>query len=195
MNQKYNVITPYSRWGNYRALRDMLKPQNVTWHLMIDEDWPALSFSESWIKAYHGRPAPPRFFIGHWMLNLFLDHQPIADDEYYILLTDDDYYSPTFFAQLHRYTSDVVMVSMRRSGDLLVADPSNMRVAHVGLEQMVIRGHLLKQYRVNGFYEADGDLITRIWSAHAAKFTFAPEVVCYFNFLPPYGNGRYDQWG
>jgi len=192
---KYNVITPFSRWGNLRALREMLKPQNVTWHLMIDEDWPALQFSESWIRAIHGRPPPPRFFIGHWMLNLFLDHQEIHDDEYYILLTDDDYYEAEFFAKLQKYSADVVMVSMRRAGDLLVADPANMRVAYVGLEQMVIRGSLLKQYRVNGFYEADGDLITRIWAQHPAKFQFAPEIVCYFNFLPPYGNGRYDQWG
>ena len=192
---KYNVITPFSRWGNFRALRDMLKPQNVNWHLMIDDDWPALNFKESWIHSIHGRPPPPRFFIGHWMLNLFLDHHKIYDNEYYVLLTDDDFYEPDFFAKLQKYTDDAIIVSMRRAGDLLVADPTNMRIAHVGLEQLVIKGSLLKGYRINGFYEADGDLITRIWYQHAARFKFAPEIVCYFNFLPPYGNGRYDQWG
>ena len=192
---KYNVITPFSRWGNFRPLRDMLAPQNVNWHLLIDRDMPSLSFAESWIKAHHGRPPPPRFFIGHWLLNLFLDHQEIHDDEYYVLLTDDDYYEADFFAKLAKYTADVVMVSMRRAGDMLWATPGNMRTCHVGLEQMVIKGSLLKQYRINGFYEADGDLITRIWAAHSDKFVFAPEVVCYFNFLPPAGNGRYDQWG
>jgi hypothetical protein len=192
---KYHVITPYSRWFNLLALTRMLEPQNIQWHLLVDAHMPWMKFKEPWIHCIHQRPPPPRFFIGHWMLNLFLDHEKIYDDEYYVLLTDDDFYEPKFFEKLQAYQADAIICSMRRAGDLLVADPSNMRIAHVGLEQLIIKGSLLKQYRINGFYEADGDLIVRIWNDHRDKFAFAPEVVCYFNFLPPYGNGRYDQWG
>jgi hypothetical protein len=191
----YNVITPYSRWYNLPALTKMLEPQGVQWHIMVDDWMPKMEFSQPWIHCIHGRPPPPRFFIGHWMLNLFLDHQDIHDDEYYVLITDDDFYEPTFFEKLQAYSADAIICSMRRFGDLLVAEPANMRIAHVGLEQLIIKGSLLKQYRINGFYEADGDLIVRIWNDHREKFVFAPEVVCYFNFLPPHGNGRYDQWG
>jgi hypothetical protein len=192
----YHVITPFSRWGNLPALIKMLRPEGVQWHLLLDEDMPLVEsrFSD-WIRSFHGRPPPPRFFIGHWLLNLFLDEYEIVDEDYYVLMTDDDYFEPGFFDKIRKYTDDIIICSMRRSGDKLVADPSNIRIGHVGLEQLIIKGKILKQYRCNGFYEADGDLIIRLFQEHGPKFRFAPEAVCFFNFLPPWGNGRLDQWG
>lgn len=173
----------------------MLEPQNVTWHIMVDDYMPALQFGKLWIKCIHGRPPPPGFFIGHWFYNLFIDHEEIQDDEYYILLTDDDFYEPGFFSKLQKYNSDIIICSMRRRHDLLPARPENIHIGGVGLEQLIIKGRLLKQYRINGFYVADGDLIMRLWQEQPDKFIFAPDAVCYFNFLPPYGNGNYNQWG
>jgi len=191
----YNVMTPYSRWGNLPALTRMLQPENVTWHLLVDEWMPVMSFTQSWIKVFHGRPPPPRFFIGHWLMNLFLDHTEIRDDEYYILMTDDDYFEPGFFDKLRKYDDDILICSMKRSTDKLIAAPENIGIGRVGLEQLIIKGSVLKQYRVNGFYEADGDLIVRLFGDHPTKFRFVPEAVCFFNFLPPWGNGKLDQWG
>lgn len=191
---RYHVITPFSRWYNLTALINMLRPEKVTWHLLLDNDAPTISL-EGWLTSFHGHPPPPRFFIGHWMLNLFLDFYPIIDDHYYVLMTDDDYFEPGFFRKLDKYSDDIIICSMKRAGDKLMADPGNIRIAHVGLEQLIIKGKILKQYRCNGFYEADGDLIVRLYRDHPEKFRFAPEAVCFFNFLPPWGNGKLDQWG
>lgn len=192
---RYNVITPFSRWGNLKALVAMLEPENVQWHLIVDAHMPQMVFPQSWIHVLHGRPPPPGFFIGHWMLNMFLDHVPIEDDEYYVLMTDDDYFEPGFFGKLSSYTDDILICSMKRSGDKLMAAPGNIGIGHVGLEQLIIKGRLLKQYRINGFYEADGAFIVQLYQEHPEKFRFVPEAVCFFNFLPPWGNGQLNQWG
>jgi len=191
-NREYHVITPFSRWKNFRVLEEMLKKQGATWHVMIDDYMPTMILEGVGVGFYKFRPPPPAFFIGHWALNMFLDDQVIYDDDYYLLMTDDDFYEPGFFDKLRQYDDDVIIVSMNRGLDVLTACPDNMKVCYVGLEQLVIKGKILKQYRIDGFYQADGYLILDIWRDYAHAFRFLPEAQCYFNYLPP---GRAGRWG
>jgi len=190
-NRTYNVITPLSRWKNVDALIEMLKPQNVQWHLLVDDYMPLMAPYNLWIQFHHFSPPPPAFFIGHWALNKFLDDVEINDEDYYVLMTDDDFFEPGFFDKLRECDDDIIIVSMNRGLDVLTACPENMRVCYVGLEQLVIKGKILKQYRIDGFYQADGYLILDIWRDHTEKFRFMPEAQCYFNYLPP---GRAGRW-
>lgn len=180
-----HVITPFSRWSNLPALRDMLAKQGVEWHLLVDEHMPIMT-DEPWMSFHHLRPPPPGFFIGHWLYNIFLDEFKLEDEDYYNLITDDDFFEPGMFDKIRHEDAPIVITSMNRGKwGVLWATTENVRIGSIGLEQVHIKGWLLKQYRLNGFYESDGFLIEQLWREHRDKFKFVPEAQCYFNYLPP----------
>ncbi len=189
-NHNYHVITPFSRWKNYPALKEMLRGYGIQWHLLLDDFMPDMS-DEGWIHFHRFRPPPSGFFIGHWALNMFLESESVQDEDYYVLMTDDDFFQPGFFDRLRVFDSDIMVVSMNRGLDVLPAAPSHMKVCYIGMEQLVIKGKILSQYRIDGFYQADGYMILEIWRDHAGKFKFIPELQCYFNYLPPGRSGRW----
>ncbi len=181
-----HVITPYSRWDNYGQLRDMMKEQKVQWHLLLDEGTSFGYDIEDWIHV-HFLPRPPHgFFIGHWLYNIFLDIADLKDEDHYNLITDDDFFEPGMFDKIRDLTDPIIVTSMSRGRwGVLWADPGHMKVGSVGLEQMHIRGDILRNYRLAGFYEGDGFMIEALWREHPEKFKFVPEAQCYFNYLPP----------
>jgi len=194
----FHVLTPFSRWFNLIEMGDCLKRQGVQWHLLLDEGAKTHDLG-SWVHQYEFPPPPPDFFVGHWMINQFLEKVGVNDDDYYIVLTDDDFTEPGFFKKVEGCTEDIVIVSMQRGHpptvgigagpfDTLMASPSNLMVGSVGFEQLVIKGRILKQYRLDPVYHADGLLIIKLYQEHADKFRFVQDALVYFNYLPP---GRY----
>lgn len=189
----HHVVTPFSRWLNLPALKAMMAQQKVEWHLLLDDWMPRVSFDEPWIHVSYHRAAPPGFFVGHWLYNMFLDDTNIVDSHHYNLITDDDFFEPGMFDKIRKVDSDIIITSMNRGRiDVLPAAPGNMSIGRVGLEQLHARGSIMKQYRLNGFYESDGFLLEALWREQADKFTFVPEAQVYFNYLPP---GKAGTWG
>lgn len=195
----YHVLTPFSRWSNLIEMGDILKRQGVQWHLLCVDGEPKLPELGSWIHQYHFKPPPADFFIGHWLINQFLENVVVNDGDRYVVLTDDDFTEEGFFRKLDPYDEDILIVSMQRGHpptvgigagpfDTLMAAPSNLMVGSVGFEQLVIKGKVLKQYRLESVYHADGLLIIKLYGEHKEKFRFVPDALVYFNYLPP---GRY----
>lgn len=196
-----HVLTPFSRFFNLIELGNRIKEEGAHWHLLLDQDVNLPSLG-AWVHQYRFPPPPEGFFIGHWMVNQFLDNTVIVDEDRYVVITDDDFIEPGFFSKLTAYDDDVLIVSMRRgfpgttgdgegAFDTLIAKPENIRVGSVGFEQLVVKGKILKQYRCEGVYHADGLLIIRMFQEIPDKFRFVPDAFVYFNYLPP---GRFGRW-
>ena len=200
----YHVLTPFSRTRNLIELGNVLKEQGVQWHLLCVEGEAKLPDLGTWIHQYFFQPPPADFFIGHWLVNQFLDNVVVYDEDRYVVLTDDDSTEPGFFRKLDAYEEDILMVSMQRSNKpsgtdagcafgTLISAPENMKTCYVGFEQLVIKGRVLKEYRCGGVYHADGLLIEKIWAERMEKFRFVPDALVYFNRYPPGYHGRWDR--
>lgn len=200
----YNVLTPFSRFFNLIELGDCLKRQGVQWHLLMIKGEPTFPSLGSWVHVHYFEPPPDGFFLGHWCVNEFIDKVGLKDDEKYIVATDDDFTEEGFFRKLDKYDDEVLVVSMQRSSvptvgdgggpfDSLIAHPRNMKTGSCGLEQLIFKGSILKQYRLKNHYEADGDLIERLYAEHPDKIRFVPDAWVYFDYLYP-GRGKCGRW-
>ncbi len=200
----YHVLTPFSRTWNLIELGNILKSQGVLWHLLSVEGEARMPDLGDWIIQHFMPPPPKDFFIGHWLVNKFLDAGGVIDDDRYLVLTDDDATEDGFFRKLDQYDDDILIVSMQRSNaptgidpgcpfGTLIACPENMRVAHVGFEQLVVKGKVLKEYRCESVYHADGLLLEKMWADRMERFKFVPDARVYFNRLPPGYHGRWNR--
>lgn len=200
----YHVLTPFSRTQNLIELGNCLKEQGVEWHLLCVEGEAKLPDLGSWVHQHFFEPPPPDFFIGHHLVNQFLDRVGVKNDERYIVLTDDDFTEPGFFRKLDDFHEDILIVSMQRSNKpsgtdagcpygTLMAAPENMKTVYIGFEQLVIKGSVLKQYRCGGVYHADGLLLEQLWAERMESFRFVPDARVYFNYLYPGRHGRWDR--
>jgi hypothetical protein len=181
-----HVLTPFSRFFNLIELGNRIKETGAHWHLLLDEGVPPGGMPDLgfWVHEYHFPRPPEGFFIGHWMINQFLDRAPLNDEDRYMVLTDDDYLDADFFRRIDPFPEDIVLTTMKRGWDVLTPRPEHIQVGLVGFEQLVIKGRILKQYRCEGIYHADGLLIMKLWAEHPEKFRFIPEAVVYYNWLP-----------
>ena len=200
----YNVLTPFSRPQNIIEMGNLLKVQNVQWHLLSVEGEAKMPDLGSWIFQHFFKPPPPDFFIGHHLVNKFLDDVEVPDEDYLIVLTDDDGTEEGFFDKLRPYNDDIIIVSMQRSNKptgtdagcpygTLIAAPENMKTVFVGYEQLVIKAKIAKQYRCGGVYHADGLLLEKIWADRMESFRFVTEALVYLNSYTPGYKGRWNR--
>jgi len=149
---------------------------------------------DSTIYPFFCDPVPENWNAMYWKLNYLLDQLPICNEDRYGFLCDDDAYEPGFFDKLNRLDDDVIIVSMKRGNrcppggnghppTTLIAQKENIKIGSVGMEQLFIRGKLLKNYRFKNFAEADGDLICRVVNDHKPKYL--ANAFIYFNYFEP----------
>ena len=214
----YNVITPMNRPENIENMIEMLRPKNVQWHVITDLDSEyKYSFNESWINHH----VCPNFKEGKFFekcnnaMNWCLENTPIYDDQMYCFLNDDDAVEPTFFEKVttvlkkakdQGIDAQVVIPSMDRGQrtpldvkeprmhppGLLVADPNNVKVGGLGLEQIVMKGSLIneKKYRFPLHVWGDGMFIVRVIRENLDNTIFCPNIHAWFNYFEP---GRWDK--
>lgn len=196
----FNVITPFKREENRKILTNHLRGFHITWTPIIDDkDWVLWYSSESWIKPFIYKTEGIKGNQGNIRINKFID-SGLKDNVYYSFLCDDDFYEPLFFDKIFNAMpeEDVIIVSMNRGdtfGDCdgrpthaLPAAPQNMHECWVGLEQLVIKGKILKNYRLDiNNPHADGKMIREIKeSGIPIKYMMGTFVL--FNWLE---KGRY----
>ena len=112
-----------------------------------------------------------------------------------MFLNDDDFVEDGFWNKIpNKY--DVVFVSMKR-GDhtthhghsTLEAKKENIFCGQVGLEQYIVKGKILNNYRFDINYVADGLLAEKL-VLYEDKI-FLPDVFVLFNYLE---DGRWDSF-
>lgn len=171
-------------------------------------------FQKRWIDFYR-------------TLNWAFDQLEIQDDEYYSIINDDDAVEPEFYEKIknvlpivkqeHSFTPDIILTSMQRgTGEFrwvgrhptsqIVVTPESVVPGGIGLEQMQIRGELLRD-RANRFpvlneresvekYSnfgipifgsdvSDGMFITYMARKYKEKVILLPEINVWFNYFEP----------
>lgn len=197
------ILTPFSRTENLVELGNSIKETGAHWHLLSVEGEFKLPPLGTWVTQHFFKPPAEGHFIGHHLCNEFIE-LGLEPEDRYMTLTDDDGLEPGFFKNLEPYPDDIIVVSMQRSNvptvgdgggpfDTLVAHPRNMKVGSCGLEQIVIKGKVLQNYRLGARYEADGDLIEKLWAERQSSIRFVPDVKVYFDRLPP-GAWKCNRW-
>lgn len=214
-NYKFNVVTPLARFENIPKLIEMLRPHNIKWHVITDEDNEKsnnISFNETWIYHY----ICPNNKVIFWdrcnhAMNWFLDTFPIEEDSMYCFLNDDDAYEPDYFNNLDRVISEdpnnrkVLICSMKRGDRMpdglmferqhppttLYAEEQNIRVGGVGLEQITVKGEILKRgHRFPLDQCGDGLFICDI--AYKNHTILIRDLYILFNYFEP---GRWNNVG
>lgn len=203
-----NVITPLARFDNLKELTKNLKPHNVKWHIITDDDNDTpIEITEPWIHHY----VCPNESVEFWArsnnsINWFIRTQDLHDEEYYCVLNDDDSYEDNFFLKLQEQIKEaneskkpceLVITSMKRGHNIpqdvppvkrhptytLYAVPENMQVCGVGVEQFFIKGKLLRKHQLPLTPYGDGELIVELVSTYTPLYL--PSLYVYFNYLEP----------
>ena len=209
---KYHVITPLARFENLKPLISMLQPMEIEWHVITDDDNGfSFNFTQNWIHSY----VCPNSEKAFWercnnSINWFLDTQKIEEEDMYCILNDDDGYEPSFFEKLKNIQActhikkdkNVLICSMEREHQIpaglvwpkdhpatkLWATPSYMRIGWVGIEQIIVKGKIIKNYRLPLEVCGDGYFICKILSKHLP--IYVPTANVYFNYFEP---GRWNK--
>lgn len=201
----YHVITPLRRYQNAARLLELLEPQGIIWHPIMDDDGKfTLSFYPAWVAEQVVKlPEGGTFFERcNTSINLWMDRHDWQPEDYYCILNDDDAYEPGFFDKIRRCSDDVIVPSMMRGNqtpadvsperahgtDTLLADPSNMQVGRIGVEQMIVKGRILKNCRLPLTIAGDGEMLTYIGATNPV--TYMPDAYVWFNYLEP---GRWNK--
>ncbi len=194
------VVTPFNRKENLKYLLPLYEGK-VNWVVLIDNP----EFKDifpSWVtvKLYDKPVLKPGEGISNALFNKFVD-EGLDDETQYILLCDDDTVEEGFFDKIP--DDNVVIVSMKRNDrnqlhmvvddwfaqkyhpemgeDILLADPSNFRIARIGGEQIILKGKILKNYRYGLSNVGDGEMILKVIAENPV--TLVPEAFVYFNYL------------
>lgn len=122
----------------------------------------------------------------------------IEDSEYYTFLCDDDFWEPGYFTRIQEHPQTPVIITSMKRGDhaighgtsTLMAHPDNMRVGEIGLEQIVLRGDVFREYRFNSMNScADGEMAERLKTS-GLPITYCRDAFTRFNWFQP---GRWDK--
>lgn len=199
---RHHVITPLARIQNFTKLREMLINQQVQWHVITDVGATEIECDDPWIDTYRFKN-PETTFWGRCnaAVNWYLDHKILNQRDRYCILNDDDAYEPDFFKKLANVGDEVVAVSMKRGnrtpGDAiperahgtntLIADPSQMKVGYVGVEQLLVSGRILSKCRLPIHICGDGQMIEYIVATNPVFYM--PDAFVWFNYFEP---GRWD---
>jgi hypothetical protein len=204
----FNIITPLARTENIDKLIGSLSTHTVKWHVITDED-SGIKFEpvKEWITHSICPNNQERFWERcNFSINWWLDNTQINDDEYYCILNDDDSYEENFFKKLKESIewsnsigsyNDLIICSMKRGNTTpdgvlperrhgthtLIAEPNNMTVGGVGVEQFFVKGKILKNHRLPLTVAGDGELISLLVRAYGAMYV--PNIYVLFNYFEP----------
>ena len=126
-------------------------------------------------------------------------------------MNDDDGYEDEFFNKLiksinhsntNNQSNDLIICSMLRGNQIpndvipvrrhptntLYALPTNMKIGHVGLEQFIAKGKILKKHKIPLTTCGDGELIQKLTSEY--DVLYLPELYVRFNYFEP---GRWNK--
>jgi len=205
----FNIITPLARIENFLKQKNHLKNKNIKWHIITDDDSNInLDITENWISHYVCPNKGNKFWERcNNSINWFIDNHISNSEEYYGILNDDDGYEDDFFKKLKEYIDfnqnpKLLICSMKRGHNIpndvvpvrrhptstLYANPKNMRVGEVGVEQFFIKGKLLKNHKLPITTCGDGELISELVKTYGA--IYVENIYVLFNYFEP---GRWNK--
>lgn len=205
----FNIITPLARFENFPKQKEHLRNKNIKWHIITDEDSDVkITIEEPWISHYVCPNKGQQFWERcNNSINWFIENHILNPEEFYGILNDDDGYEDDFFQKLKEFVDfntnyNLFICSMKRGHNIpkdavpvrrhptstLYANPINMRVGGVGVEQFFIKGEFLKKHRIPVTTCGDGELISELVKTY--KTIYAENIFVLFNYFEP---GRWNK--
>ena len=199
---KYHIITPMARFDNYKNIKSMLESYvsggiDLSWEIITDSDSDVRVDSPlPWINSYKCPNEGEEFWKRcNYSINWYLDTINIADGDRYLFLNDDDSVDEKFFNKLNEisYDNEVIICSMQRGistpvdaegprahpTNTLIASKENMIPCSVGIEQIILSGKVLKNYRLPLHVWGDGMFIQTVTEEN--KTFYAKNIYSLFN--------------
>lgn len=191
-----HIVTAFSREFNLQFYLDNLDGKGIVWHPVFYESQltPTIRGQLSlypWVQKAVVPEHTHACDLCYYKLNAFLDQEEIIDEDFYMFMNDDDWFDVDILPTLGTLDKDVVFISMMR-GDVqvsvhpvstLYATP-NVYVGNIGLEQMVVRGKILKTERFD-IYNGCADGIMAMQLAQKYPVHCESSLYAYFNYLEP----------
>jgi hypothetical protein len=193
-NLKIHVLVPFTR----KHLRDEVLQSfkgAVLHTIMEQKDW--IDWPEDVDAVLYGRTGR-EVDSCYSKINYFIETQKINDEDYYCMMGDDDSIEDNVFEEIRKEHADVVFVSMKRGHytptdvpevnqhptNTLWARPEYIKVGTVGLEQMFIKGRVLKRLKMNDQTPyGDGELAVHLKQNY--QVTYREGLFVLFNYFQP----------
>lgn len=163
-----HLYTPVSRPHLLPHLADILRPQGITWHLLIHEPLPESFRVEPWMEVMLLPPIDGLHNCCYSKLNRAWLYDDLGDNDWVNVLCDDDGILPDFYARLHldawEHDVDVLFVPVRyRELNVLwerPVAPQTIIPGYCGIEQPIIRWRVIADrrspYDLAHLLDADG---------------------------------------
>jgi hypothetical protein len=196
----FHILTPFSRKENLNFYLKNLQTKNIIWHPITHES--IVSFEcNSWIIPFHiDFSLLPQNDPNYFKLNYFIENGIIIDDDWYCFLNDDDWMEGNVINEINKINDyDVVFCSMRRGdripnskdvqphGTETLIAKKGVGCGSIGLEQIFIKGKILKQIKFNASseiqYMSDGVLAEELQNKYEVKYI--DNIFMLFNYLEP----------
>lgn len=195
MKYQYHIVTPIGRFGNIVPFTRFMKGLGVHWHLLLDDDLPFRIEDSEWIHPMYG-PGNPNDGtpIGNYKHEQFIMAGGLVNADRYQFLNDDDWLEPGFLEKVDQVDGDILIVSMKRGDNqpsagvpygtsTLVACEENMKPCHIGGEQLIASGAMMKKVRFGKSNSGDGEGICKLCQDN--PYVFVPDAFVWFNALEP----------
>ncbi len=188
-----HFITTFSRPENLNFYLNNLKDKNIIWHPIFHDDI-KLQIQE-WIKPYYIKNLPPLTicYPNVYKINKFIKEEKIIDNDWYGFLNDDDWFEDNIL-KIADMEGDVIFCSMKRGhtvpgkaeyqhGISTLIPFSGVNIGEIGLEQIFIKGYILKQLQFENEEVFDGLMAVELQRKYIIKYE--TELYAYFNYLQP----------
>jgi hypothetical protein len=144
----------------------------------------------------------PRYNVFYYKINWFIQNNKIENENYYWVMCDDDSIENGVVSAIENMNDDIIFISMKRGYNIpeglhpisrhptntLYANPENICIGGIGIEQMIIKGKIFKNlvYNINTEY-GDGEMAIFLKENYTIKYRL--DLFVLFNFFE---KGRWD---
>ena len=164
---RLTIVTPCSRPQNLSAIAESIKPGRSL-------------FDVIWMVVFDNRECKESINGGH-QRNCALD--AIMDGWVYFL-DDDTIIHPDLFSELAKVAAPAVAFEQDLETWIRKVAPSEMRVCHIDMGQVVIRRELIGNTRfIVDQHIEDGLFIESIYKSNPNAWSFIDKPLCYYNKL------------
>jgi len=221
-SNKIHIVTAFSRVHLFSTLIEMLRPFNIEWNLIVSSEIKEkvykINTNNNWVNIINYTP-PDNWDKCYSKFNYFIKNENIVEDDYYIILNDDDALESNVIDEIRKMKDEIVVLSMKRgdnslakflktlklrvlyyikrnynlniplemfphSTSTLYASPDNMKIGHIGPEQIIYKGKIFKTLQFKNTSCADGMMAENIFKNYK-KITYRPDLFVLFNYYEP----------
>ncbi|OPY74913.1 MAG: hypothetical protein A4E65_03690 [Syntrophorhabdus sp. PtaU1.Bin153] len=206
MSKTIHIVTAFSRGHLFDTHVAAYGPMGVIWHpVVFESEKDIVSSPFPWVRPFI-IPDPVRplgwFDVGYHKKNEFIKGAEIADDDYYMVLDDDDSIEPEAVEALKGMDNDIVIISMKRGYHIprdviperfypvttLIASPDNVQIGMISNQQYITKGAIFKTLKFDtSEHCADGYVAIDLKERYPIRYE--PTLYALFNFYEP---GRWD---